>query len=239
VDASLRDRTILLLGGTGAVGAALIGQLGRAGARVGAVVRRAWQTERVEQALAEAGIERSHRLVGVVDSEDSEAASGFVKGVEDSLGPITALVSAAGAFAAGELGTESSSAAADLWRANFATTHTLARAVVLPMRRRGSGVLVFTGARAVAEPPRAGLALYLASKAALHAYAAALAVELAPHGVRVAVLAPGIIDTEANRAALPGADRTAWATPAEVAQRLLTLARDPPRAAGGAVVVCP
>ena len=239
VDVSLRDRTVLLHGSTGTVGAALIGGLGQQGARVGAVVRRRWQVERIEQSLSEAGIPRSRQLVGVVDSEDSEAARGFAKGVEDSLGPIYALVSAAGAFSFAAVGEESAEVAGEQWRANFTSVHTLVRAVVSPMRRRGAGMFVFTGARAVVEPPRAGLALYLASKVALHTYAACLAYELAPHGVGVAVLAPTIIDGEANRRAMPDADRSAWLQPATVAARLLELAAAPPRPPDDILVVCP
>lgn len=239
MDVSLGDRTVLLHGSTGIVGAALIARLGEQGARVGAVVRRRWQVERIERSLAEAGIPHKRQLVGVVDSEDGEAASGFVKGVEDSLGPIHALVSAAGAFAFALVGDESQGVAVEQWRANFASVHTLVRAVVSPMRRRRAGTLVFTGARAVLETPRPGLALYLASKTALHAYAGCLARELAPHGVGVAVLAPGIIDGEANRQAMPGADRSGWLSPATVAARLLGLAAAPPRQPDDITVVCP
>jgi len=235
VDASLRDKVVLVHGATGNVGSALLAELARREARIAAVVRRPWQVARVEAALTEAGVPRSRHLVGVVDSEDSEAASGFVKGAEDSLGPVAALVSAAGAFAAALLGTESSALAGDLWRANFASVHTLARAVVLPMQRRRAGTLVFVGARAVLAPPRSGMALYRAAKAALHAYAECLDVELRVAGVRVRVFAPEIIDTPANREAMPSADRSTWLAPAAVANRLLDLAAHPEAVPG---VVC-
>ena len=102
--------------------------------------------------------------------------------------------------------------------------HTLARAVVIPMRRRRAGSLVFTGAALVAGKPMAGMALYSASKAALHAYAASLRAELQAHGVRVGVVAPGVIDTPANREAMPAADRAGWVAPEAVAARLLAVA---------------
>lgn len=205
-------------------------------AKIGAVVRRPWQVEAVQKTLATAGVAPDRCLVGVVDPGSSEAASGFVKGVEDSLGPIVAMVSAAGAFRMAPFGDEPTDTAEQLWRANFASPTLLARAVVMPMRRRRSGALVFTGARAVLEPAPRGMSLYLASKAALHTLAVSLAAELEEHGIRVNLLAPGILDTAANRAAMPNADRRNWMSPAAVAQCLLDLATAP---ASEPVVVCP
>jgi NAD(P)-dependent dehydrogenase (short-subunit alcohol dehydrogenase family) len=238
VDALLRDRTVVVLGATGAVGSALLELLGARGARVAAVVRRPWQVAGVTQKLTRASIAPTRQLVGVVGSEDSHAAAGFVKGAEDSLGPIAAFISTAGAFAFATVGEEDNATAGEMWQANFACVHNLARAVVAPMRRRRAGAMVFTGARAVAALPQPGLALYRASKAALHAYAACLAHELAPAGIGVAVLAPGTIDTEANRRAMPDVDRSTWLPPARVAHRLVELAAAPPRPPGEVVVDC-
>jgi NAD(P)-dependent dehydrogenase (short-subunit alcohol dehydrogenase family) len=234
-DAPLRARHVLVQGATGAVGAEIVRALGAQGAHVSVAVRRPWQVARVETRLTEAGVARQDQLVAVVDSEDAEAAAGLVKGGEDALGPIVAFVSAAGAFAMAPLGEEPSGQAGDLWRANFASVHTLARAVVIPMRRRRAGALVFTGAAAAIGEPPAGMTLYVASKAALHAYAASLRAELLPVGVRVAVVAPRIIDTPANRAAMPGADRAGWVAPAVVAAHLLALAAH----GGDALIVLP
>lgn len=224
---SLRDLTVLVHGASGAVGGELLRQLGALRARVGAVVRRPWQVADVEQALAAADVPRSHQLVAALGDDDSEAAAGLVKGIEDSLGPIAAMVSVAGAFAAGAFGSEPATCAADLWQANFAAPVQLARAVAMPMRRRRTGALVFTGAKVVLESPVPGMALYVASKAALHAFVASLATELDDHGIRVALLAPGTIDTEANRRAMPDADRSKWLSPVTVARRLLQLATTP------------
>ncbi len=223
-DAHLRDRHVLVQGATGAVGAEVVRALAAQGAHISVAVRRRWQVARVEAQLTAAGVARQDQLVAVVDSEDAEAAAGLVKGSEDALGPLVAFVSAAGAFAMSPLGEEPNAQAGDLWRANFASVHTLARAVVIPMRRRRAGALVFTGAAAVSDDPPAGMALYVASKAALHAYAASLRTELLPYGVRVSVVAPKVIDTPANREAMPEADRSGWVSPATVAARLLALA---------------
>ncbi len=223
-DAPFRQRHVLVQGATGAVGAAVVRALAAQGARVSVAVRRRWQVARVEALLREAGVAGQDQLVAVVDSEDAEAAAGLVKGGEDALGPLAAFVSAAGAFAMAPLGEEPSAQAGELWRANFASVHTLARAVVIPMRRRRAGALVFTGAAVVLGTPPAKLALYAASKAALHAYAASLRAELHPHGVRVSVVAPSVIDTAANREAMPDADRAGWVSADTVAACLVAAA---------------
>ena len=196
---ALAGKTILVSGATGQVGRELLRALVPAGAKVAVAVRRAWQVATVEAQLANA-----ERLVGVVGATDSEAAAGLVKGITDSLGPIDAFVSVAGAFRFARVGEDKATDAYRMLEANYLAVVNLVRALVGPMRRRQTGSLVVTGARAVGSAPQ-GMSLYLASKAALHAYAASLHEELLEDGVRITVLTPGIIDTEANRQAMPDA----------------------------------
>lgn len=202
--ALLRGRTVMLSGATGAVGRALVTRLREVGAKLAIAVRKSREVDRLQAELADADV-----LVGLVEPRDGEAAAGFVKGASDSLGPIDAFVSTAGAFRSAEIGRDKAGDDLMLLEANFLAVHNLVRAVVSPMKRRNTGSLVFTGADAVGSPAP-GMALYAASKAALHEYAHALAAELRGTGVRVAVVAPGVVDTEANRDAMPDADRSTW-----------------------------
>lgn len=213
----LKDRTAVVLGATGAVGGRLARRLLDEGARLAVPVRRDWQVERVAKDL-DAPPERL--LVGVVPGGDGEAAAGFAKGVADSLGPVDAVFSAAGAFAMAAAGRERQDRVDELLAANYLAPATLARAFVGDLRRRGTGALVFTGAAAVGGRAT-GMAAYRASKAALHEYALALHHELRADGVTVAVVTPGIIDTPANREAMPDADRGSWQTIDEVVDALL------------------
>ena len=221
-DRAWQGRTVLLSGATGAVGARLLDHLVAAGARVGVAVR-----HRRHVAGLEARLAAVPHLVAAVGTDDAEAAAGLVKGVEDSLGPIDAFLSTAGAFEAAPVGRERAGTAERLLAANFLSVATLTRAVVPPMTRRGTGGLVFTGAAAVGVAG-AGMALYCASKGALHEYARCLAVELAPAGIAVTVIAPRTIDTEANRAAMPDVDRSDWVPVDTVVRALLTAARRTP-----------
>lgn len=212
--AVLRGRTVMISGATGAVGRALVARLVELGAKPAIAVRKSWQVERMQQLVGGA-----EALVGAVGPHDGEAAAGFVKGATDSLGPIEAFVSTAGAFRMAEVGRDKTGDDLALLEANFVAVHNLVRAVVSPMKRRRSGTLTFVGAATVGTPVP-GMALYAAAKAALHEYARVLGRELAGHGIRVTVVAPGVLDTDANRAAMPDADRSDW-TPVDRLVRAL------------------
>jgi NAD(P)-dependent dehydrogenase (short-subunit alcohol dehydrogenase family) len=82
----LAGRTVLLQGATGTVGSAVLRRLCDQGANVAVAVRKDWQVRRLKAALPPAS------AVGLVPSGDAEAAAGLVKGVEDWLGPIDALI---------------------------------------------------------------------------------------------------------------------------------------------------
>lgn len=219
-------KTVLVGGATGAVGGTLVATLLQRGARVAAAVRRPRQVHDLTGRFGTAGM-----LVGCVPARDAEAAAGLVKGATDALGPIDALIGTAGAFAADPLGGEDTGQLERLLEANLLAGVTLARAVVPPMKRRRTGALVFTGSAAVGSGG-ARMAHYLASKAALHEWVRALAQELAGTGVRVGAVLPTTIDTEANRAAMPDADRSQWQSPAEVVEALLQVALGEPDGSG-------
>lgn len=226
-DRLLRGKVALLYGVTGAVGTALATRLQQGGARIGAAVRRPWQVAKVTEQLGREGV-----LAGCVPPMDSEAAAGFVKGVEDALGPIAAFLCTAGAFHSGPFLRNPSASARDLVEANYLAPVTLGRAVVGPMRRRRTGRLVFVGADAVGEPGGQGMVTYLASKAALHEFVRALDAELAPDGLRAMAVLPGVLDTEANRTANPAADRSGWQAVDTVVDRMLECAFADPAPAG-------
>jgi short-subunit dehydrogenase len=225
----LADRVTLLAGATGAVGGAFSRHLVQHGGRLGLAVRKPWQVEPLRAEFAGKRV-----LIGCVPTGDSEAAAGFVKGVTDALGPIDAFVAATGLFAAGVVGKDPADQLADLLQANLHAATGLARAVLAPMRRRQAGRLVFVGSAAVGTAEAPGMANYLASKAALHEWVRALNCELTAEGsgVRAAAILPGIIDTEANRKAMPAADRGQWHPIAAVVEALAVCAFGKPRGPG-------
>ncbi len=199
----LKNHVVLLSGATGALGAAFATFVLKNGGKVAAAVRKSRQVASVTALL---GSERV--LAGCVGPGDSEAAAGFVKGAQDALGPITALVCASGHWSGAPVGKEPAGELLDLLEANLLFGANLARAVIGGMRRRRSGSLVFVGSAAVGADG-AG-ANYLASKAAVHEYVRALARELDGSGVRAAAILPTTIDTEQSRKLMPEADRSQW-----------------------------
>jgi NAD(P)-dependent dehydrogenase (short-subunit alcohol dehydrogenase family) len=89
----------------------------------------------------------------------------------------------------------------------------------------GGGRIVNVAARPALEPRAgAGMLAYTASKAAVAALTQALAEELASEGIWVNAVAPSILDTTENRAAMPGADHASWPAVEEVAATIVHLA---------------
>ena len=73
-------------------------------------------------------------------------------------------------------------------------------------------------------------------KAAVAAFTQALAAELAGRNILVNAIAPSIIDTPTNRAAMPSADHVVWPKPEEIASTIAFLASPDNRVTTGAVV---
>ena len=106
-------------------------------------------------------------------------------------------------------------------KTNLGTAAALCRAT-LPHLLKGGGSVVTVGSR-TAEAGGAGAAAYAVAKMAVIALTRALAAENRDRGVRFNCISPGTIDTPANRAAMPSADRSAWTPPAAIARVVLFL----------------
>jgi NAD(P)-dependent dehydrogenase (short-subunit alcohol dehydrogenase family) len=118
---------------------------------------------------------------------------------------------------------------------NLRAGYALARAAVAPMLRQKHGAIVNVAAKAALDHG-GGAAAYAASKAAAVAMMDSLAEDLKGTGVRVNSILPSIIDTEANRRAMPDADFTKWPKPEDLARVVLFLASDEARVVHGAAV---
>ncbi len=175
----LSDQVVLFVGEAAAIRTACARRLLAGGGKIAVVVPRAWQVQGVKDEL---GGDRV--LVGVVGTRDGEAAAGFVKGAEDALGAITALVFVAGEMQAGPVGRDSDGALSELLASNLFAGAGLVRALVGRLRRRQRGHIVFLG-RPEAELPGANAG---AAQGALRGYAQGLGDELQGSGVRVTML---------------------------------------------------
>ena len=111
------------------------------------------------------------------------------------------------------------------WRINTVTCFLSCREAVKAIRRSGAGGgrIVNVAARPVLSPA-GSLAAYTAAKAGVAALTQTLAAELAGEGILVNAVLPSLIDSPANRAAMPDADHGSWPRPAEIAEAIAFLA---------------
>jgi NAD(P)-dependent dehydrogenase (short-subunit alcohol dehydrogenase family) len=107
---------------------------------------------------------------------------------------------------------------------NLRSAFLLFRAAI-PVLARPGGQLIAIGSQAAVTLP-AGLSAYAVSKAGVHALMQVLASEGERAGFEAHLIAPGTIDTPANRASMPDADRSQWTKPEEIAARLIELCGD-------------
>ena len=153
----------------------------------------------------------------------------------DRYGRIESVIHTVGGFAAAPI----AKSGAELWermfRLNAVTTVNMFQAAIAEMRRRGSGSLVAIGAGAALNAP-SGLSAYAASKSAVLRLVESFAAELKPTGIRVNAILPGTIDTPQNRAAMQGADTSAWVTTAQLAEVAAFLISDAASGITGALV---
>ena len=233
VAASFAGRTALVAGGTGGLGRAVALAFLGAGASVAVTYRNADELRALESA-ATAGRDR---LSGhAVDVTDEEAVRRLVEELVRRNGRLDVLVNGVGGFAGGTKLWETDLKVFDrMLDLNLRSGLALCRAVVPAMLAQGSGAIVNVASRAAIDHG-AGLAAYAASKAAALALIDSLAADLAGTPVRANSILPSIIDTEANRRAMPKADFSKWPKPEEIARVILFLCGDGARLIRGAAI---
>jgi len=206
-------RAVVVTGGTGALGRALVGLLLEKGARVAVPWRR---PDEWKGLLASAG--GSGLLFGAqADLADPGGAKAFVDDAAARMGLVDGVALVAGGWAGGAT---FEAAPGDEWtrmlEGNLATAANTCRAALPHLLKQG-GSVVTVGSRP-AETAGAGMAAYAVSKVAVSALTRVLALENRDRGVRFNCVLPGTIDTLANRRAMPGADPSRWTSPAAIAR---------------------
>jgi NAD(P)-dependent dehydrogenase (short-subunit alcohol dehydrogenase family) len=118
---------------------------------------------------------------------------------------------------------------------NLRPTYLVTRAVLPHLVDAGGGAIVCMGARAAVRPFR-GAAGYASAKAAVIAFAQAVAVEYRAAGVRCNAVLPSVIDTRANRDREPDADTSKWVPAEQVAAVIRFLCSDDSAPTSGAAI---
>lgn len=221
--------TAIVTGGTGGLGSAVVARLLDDGWRV--VVP--WIVERELERIDEReGLELIR-----ADLFDADAVAEVVEvGTRSREAPLRGVVNLVGGFAAG--GRVHQTPIEEFERQftlNLRPTYLVTQAALAHMVSNGGGSIVCVGTRAALRP-FSGAAGYISSKAAVIAFAQAVAVEYRDDGIRCNVILPSVIDTPANRAAMPNAEHDRWVKPSEIATVVAHLLTDEAVPTSGAAI---
>lgn len=227
------EKVVLVAGGTGGLGRAVSLAFLEEDAKVTVTYRKPEELD----ALKKAAGAKSMSLEGErVDVTDETAVAQLIDRIVAQHGKLDALVNTVGGYAGGtklwELDTK---AFEQMLVLNLRSGYALARAAVRAMLKQGSGAIVNVAAKAAFDHA-GGAAAYAASKAAAVAMMDSLAADLRGSGVRVNSVLPSIIDTEANRKAMPKADFAKWPKPEDIARVILFLCSEQAKVIHGAAV---
>lgn len=226
-------QTVLVAGGTGGLGRAVSLAFLKEGARTVVTYRR--QSE-MDSLAASAGDSAALLEGHPIDLSSDAAIANLIEGILASHHRLDILVNTVGAWAGGARFWQADAAEFDrMLQINLRTGYALLRAAVPPMLQQRGGAIVNVASRAAVD--HAGSAAgYVASKAAAVAMVDSLAADLKGTGVRANSILPGIIDTEANRRAMPTADFSNWPTPEAIARTILFLCSEEAGLINGAAI---
>lgn len=212
-------RTVLVTGGTGALGAAVTRRFLDDGHRVAAT----WVVKEEADALRDS-LGAPERLALVeVDVTDPASIAKAIGEVETVLGPVEALVHLVGAWKGGAPVHDHPLEVWDrMLDLNLRSALLCCRAVLPSMRQGGWGRIVLVSSR-TARQGRSGQAAYAIAKAGVAVLAETIAEENLGLDVTANVIAPSTLDTPANRSAMPDSDFDTWVPPADVAASIAFL----------------
>ena len=218
---------VVVTGGTGALGSAVVGALLAGGASC--IVPYVHDAE--AQRFPHRG-DPNVTLVAVSDLADETQVAKVYAGRNPY-----ASIHIAGGFSAGKLAETGKAALMAQIDSNLTSCFLCCRAAVNAMLAAGGGRIVNVAARPALEwRSGAGMTAYTVAKAGVAALTVALAEEVAKDGILVNAVAPSIMDTPANRNAMPKANFNAWPKVEEVAATIVFLASPDNRVTRGAIV---
>ena len=227
----LNGKVVAITGGFGQLGVAVAAAALAAGAKVAALD--------VAPAPADPAALGGALALGGLDLAEPATVARALDTVAAKLGALDGLVNVAGTFRWQTLEQGNLETWDLLYRVNLRTAVAASRAALPLLLRAGAGRIVNVGAAAALGRAGAGMAAYAASKAGVLKLTESLADEVKDRGITVNAVLPTVIDTPANRAAMPEADFTRWVAPREVASVIVFLLSDEARAVTGASIPVP
>jgi NAD(P)-dependent dehydrogenase (short-subunit alcohol dehydrogenase family) len=163
---------------------------------------------------------------------------GFVELVLRTWGRLDVVANLVGGYAGSDAATGDLPAYRAYWDQKVATIVTATTACLRPMRARGYGRVVNVASTAALKGEK-GADGYAMANAGLLRWTEALAEEVKREGITANSVLPRIIDNAENRAAMPKADPSRWATGAEIAAVVVFLSTDEASGITGAAIPVP
>jgi NAD(P)-dependent dehydrogenase (short-subunit alcohol dehydrogenase family) len=234
----MAGKVVLVAGGTGGLGRAVSLAFVEKGAKVIVTFQKPGDLDELKKTASRKLLEaQGSSLEGyAVDVTDEAAVTKLIDAIVEGSGRLDFLVNAVGGYAGGiKLWEMETKVFEQQLALNLRAGFVLARAAARVMVKQGSGAIVNVASKAAVDHA-SGAAAYAASKAAAVAMIDSLAADLKGTGVRANSILPSIIDTPANRKAMPQADFAKWPKPEEIARVILFLCSDDAKLVHGASV---
>jgi NAD(P)-dependent dehydrogenase (short-subunit alcohol dehydrogenase family) len=233
MSAKFEGKVVLVAGGTGGLGRAVTLAFLEEGAKVVATYRKQEELDALKTA---AGVNTTQLDGFAVDVTDEAAVRQLIEKIVGKYRRLDAMVNAVGGYAGGiKLWELETKVFEQMLAVNLRSGYALSRAAVRAMLKEGHGAIVNVASKAAVDHA-GGAAAYAASKSAAVALLDSLAEDLKGSGVRVNTILPSIIDTEANRKAMPKADFAKWPKPEDIARVILFLCSDDARVIHGSAI---
>lgn len=238
-------RVVVVTGGTGALGSRIVRRFSANGNPVYVPVRNGSRTGGTGQGagsdaedffpssdLSEGG----PVLLHACDVTDSEAIETFFASVAEAEGRLDVLVNGVGGFDMAPVVETGPEGWRTMMEMNATSAFLCSRSAIPWMKESRWGRIVNVASMPALERGSPGMAAYGASKTALLHLTYSLADELVEDGVTVNAVVPTVIDTPANREAMPDASRESWLDPMEIAEVVAFLASDAAEIVTGAAI---
>ncbi len=232
--ADLTGRIAIVTGGAGALGRATVRVLLDGGATVVTTDTHGHGMRDLAASLPDDLRARFATVEADVATEGG--AEAVVRQATDAHGRLDILINIVGGYAGGPTVAETDPAT---WREQFelnaTTAFLMAHAAIPAMQSRGWGRIINVASR-VARTAPAGLSAYAVSKAAVITLTEVLANEVREYGITANAIMPSVIDTPANRRAMPDSDFSQWVRPEEIGGVIRFLASEESGIISGAAI---
>ena len=204
------SRNIIVTGAAGALGSAVVEKFKREGYHVIALVK-----PDANEVAEEANDTYE------IDVTDEKAVTEFVREYEVQFGELDAIAMIVGGFAMGNLENTTQKDLSSQFKLNFFSCFSIVSSFLPLMKKQQRGTFLFVGARPALQLPDAtNMVAYSLSKKLVISLSEILAEEVKGTDIRTHVFVPSVIDTPANRSAMPEADFSKWVNPADIAEAM-------------------